>query len=234
MVEIIPTNTCPPDLAELSRRSETCTQFSQSVQLDVDDGVFAPEISWPYQNGQWAELEAMASSAEPLPFSDVLRYEAHLMVEEPLRVGELLSRVGCARVIPHIETFESERSVKDAFAVWKGAGASEVGLAVLIDTPLSTLDALIPLCDVVQLMSIAQLGRQGAKFDARVTSRIEELHARYPGIMIAVDGGVSEKTIADLVRAGAQRFGVGSAIMKDRDPKAAYERLKILAESALY
>ena len=73
MIEIIPTNTCPPNFAELSSCSESFAKFSKQVQLDIDDGVFAPVISWPYQNGQWAELEEMATRAQALPYSDIDR-----------------------------------------------------------------------------------------------------------------------------------------------------------------
>lgn len=232
-IEIIPTNTCPPDFAELSRRSEAFAKFAPWVQLDIDDGVFAPAISWPYQNGQWDELERMAVSAQALPCSNFLKYETHLMVEDPFHIGELLARVGCARLIPHIETFENEQSAKDSFSAWKSAGAAEIGLAILIDTPLSALHALIPLCDAVQVMSIAKLGAQGASFDARAFDRIKELHAKYPDLTIAVDGGVSESNIGELVRAGARRFGVGSAISRSADPAAAYSRIKAAGESAI-
>lgn len=233
MIEIIPTNTCPPNLAELSRRSEAFAKFAPWTQLDIDDGLFAPEISWPYQSGQWSELEEMAVGAKRLPYSETLKYEAHLMVEDPFHVGELLARVGVMRVLAHIETFENEKSGRDAFLAWKSAGAEETGLAILIDTPLSALDALIPLCDAVQIMSIAKLGYQGAPFDSRAILRIKELHARYPDLTIAVDGGVSGKNIAELARAGARRFGVGSAISRSDDPAFAYSRIKAAGESAI-
>ncbi len=233
VIEIVPTNTCPPDFAELSRRSLIFAGFADQIQLDVDDGVFAPEVSWPYHNGQWAELEEMAIQAEVLPHGDTLKYEAHLMAEEPLRIGELLARVGCMRIIAHVEVFENVQSATDSFAAWKRAGASEVGMAILIDTPLSVLEPQIGKCDVVQMMSIAQLGAQGASFEPRVIPRIEDLHAKYPDLIIAVDGGVSPANIVELVRAGATRFGVGSAISKAENPKAAYENLRAVAGSAL-
>lgn len=229
MIEVIPTNTCPPDMAELSRRSRIFEGFSDQVQLDIDDGMFAPELSWPYLGEQWKELEGMAIGGQQLPCADTLRYEVHLMVDEPLRIGELLARAGCRRIIGHVEVFDGAASVTEAFAAWKAAGAGEVGLAVLIDTPLSQLEPAIGKCDVAQLMSIAKLGAQGAPFEPRIFPRIEELHAKYPDLTIAIDGGVSATNIADLVRAGARRFGIGSAISKAPDPKAAYEDLKAIA-----
>lgn len=233
MIEIIPTNTCPPDFAELSRRSLIFAGFADQIQLDIDDGAFAPELSWPYLSGQWAELEEMAVGAQKLPCADKLAYETHLMVEEPLRIGELLARVGCMRVIAHVEVFKDTQLIAEAFSTWKAAGASEVGLAILLETPLSALQPIVEQCSVVQMMSIATLGRQGAPFDQRIIGRIRELHAMNPDLTISVDGGVSPANIAELVRAGATRFGVGSAISKSENPKAAYEDLKVIAENAL-
>lgn len=235
MIEIIPTNTCPPDLMELERRSGIVAVFCPQIQLDIDDGDFAPEISWPYHEGQWAELEDMASSGRKLPLADRLAYETHLMVEDPVRIGELLARVGCTRIIAHLEAFADADAdaARSAFQVWKSAGARDVGLALLIDTPLARLDPVASECDVVQLMSIAKLGAQGAVYEPRVIPRIEELHATHPDLAIAIDGGVSKGNIAALARAGASRFGVGSAIFKAPDPKSAYQELLKLAEDAV-
>ncbi|MEK7106927.1 MAG: hypothetical protein AAB899_01950, partial [Patescibacteria group bacterium] len=186
-----------------------------------------------YREGQWIEIEAMAKAGQKLPFSEKLKYEAHLMVQEPVRIGELLARANCTRIIAHIEVFEDAQAVRNAFSKWKDAGAMEFGMALLIDTPLTSLDSCISDCDVVQLMSIATLGKQGAPYDPRVIGRIAELHERNPELTISIDGGISEKNIADLARAGARRFGVGSALSKSKNPAESYARLKALAESAI-
>lgn len=233
MVEIIPTNTCPPDLAEMAKRSEFFAQFAGWIQLDISDGAFTSIRSWPYGEGQWSELERMAASALELPSAPPLRYETHLMVEEPRELGLRLSEAGVVRIIGHVEAFADEKEILSALDSWRTAGATEVGLALLLDTPLPVLLPMMGACDVVQVMSIATLGKQGAPYDVRAIARIEELHTKYPELVISVDGGVSEKNIAELARAGASRFGVGSAISKASDPKMAYEHLKAIAESAL-
>jgi len=218
---------------ELAKRSEFFAQFSEWVQLDVSDGAFTPERSWPYGDGQWAELESLAAGALELPSASRLKYETHLMTEEPRELGTRLSEAGIVRIIGHVEAFADQKEILSALDAWRSAGATEVGLAILLDTPLPVLEPMIRACDVVQVMSIATLGRQGAPYDVRAIARIEELHTKYPGLVIEVDGGVSLTNIADLARAGATRFGVGSAISKASDPKAAYQDLKAAAESAL-
>ena len=231
-IEIIPTNTSPETLPELSRRTEILKTLSSWIQLDLDDDVFVPVSSWPYESGQWEELENLAHGVG-LPFANSTNYEVHLMVQDPIQIGELLIRAGAKRILGHIEALGNHGNVHKAFAAWKGVGASEVGLAVLMETPIRDVIPLAPQCDVIQLMSIATLGRQGAPYEPAVIERIRELHVQFPELAIAVDGGVSETNIAELVRAGATRFGVGSAITKSTDPKAAYERLKQKAESSL-
>lgn len=236
MIEIIPTNTCPRDFAEMSKRSEFFSGFAEWVQLDISDGAFTAERSWPYGDGQWAELESLAAGALELPSAPRLKYETHLMVEEPRELGMRLAEAGIVRIIGHVEAFADGREILSALDAWRsagpakgGAGAMEVGLALLLDTPLPVLEPMIAACDVVQVMSIATLGAQGAPYDARAVVRIKELHKKYPELVIEVDGGVSEKNIAELAAAGATRFGVGSAITKAPDPKAAYLNLKATA-----
>lgn len=232
MIEIVPTNTCPPDFAELSRRSASIASFAPTVQLDVSDGVFTAISSWPYLEGQMTELDELRDS-QALPSSPALQYELHLMVEEPREIGCMFARAGAMRIIGHVEAFADTEEARGALDAWRLEGAREIGLALLLDTPMPVLEPLIPMCDVVQVMSIGTLGSQGAAYDPRAKERIAELHAKYPTLTIAVDGGVSETNIAELVAAGARRFGVGSAIMKAADPRKAYEHLKTIAESAL-
>jgi len=233
MIEIIPTNTCPPDYAEMSRRSEFFAGFAEWVQLDISDGAFTSALSWPYGTGQRDELESMAAGALELPSAPPLRYETHLMVEEPRELGMRLAEGGIARIIGHVEAFGDDKEILSALDSWRSAGAREVGLALLLDTPLPVLEPMLGACDVVQVMSIATLGAQGAPYDVRAIARIKELHTKYPELVISVDGGVSLKNIAELAAAGATRFGVGSAITKAANPGAAYAELKATAESAL-
>jgi ribulose-phosphate 3-epimerase len=227
MIEIIPTNTCPPDLVELTRRSRSFAAFAPAVQLDVADGSFVPALSWPYGEEQMQE-------GLMLPGTPELSYEVHLMVDEPQEIGVRLARAGASRVLGHIEAFVGPNDMQIALDAWRAAGAAEVGLALLFQTPLSTLEVIVPACDVVQLMSIAKLGYQGAPFESGIFERIRQLHAAHPQLVIEIDGGVSENNIQELVRAGARRFGVGSAITKAEHPQVAYERLKELAESVLH
>src|SRR4051812_31022199 len=125
MIEIIPTNTCPPAFDELSSRSKVIADFSPHVHLDIGDGVFVPDMSWPYHSGQWEELQN-----QTLPLANNLKYEVHCMVQEPIQVAELFARAGAVRIIAHIETFKNKEEAKSSFDTWRAAGAGEIGLSI--------------------------------------------------------------------------------------------------------
>lgn len=225
MIEIIPTYV-PRDVGDLSVGLENIRSFATAVHIDVDDGIFAPITTWPYiKQGEFGDFDL--SAAEGL-FSEI-----HLMVEEPQSIGVAFVRAGAQRIVGHVEGFADANEVLGALSAWKKAGASEVGLGLLLRTPFEVVAPFIPMCNVVHLMSIATIGTQGIPYESSAPTRIAEFHRLFPDVRISVDGGVSENNIADLVRAGATRFGVGAAISKAPNPKAAYENLKIIAENAL-
>lgn len=219
---VLPTNTCPPNLAVLSDESAVFAKFTTDVQLDIADGVFAPVTSWPYTEGDFSHAEIVH---ELLPHAETINYEVHMMVQDPSRVGELLARMGAKRLIPHIETLPEAAEARTMFASWRALGVREIGVALLIDTPLEAVDPLTADINVVQLMSIEKIGAQGQPFDERALQRVEELHAKYPELLVSVDGGISEANIELLVRAGANRLCVGSAISKSADPARAFMAL---------
>jgi ribulose-phosphate 3-epimerase len=61
--------------------------------------------------------------------------------------------------------------------------------------------------------------------------KISALRAKYPNIIIEVDGGVNEKTLIGALKAGANRLVGASAIFSHEDTKQAYKNLKKIANS---
>ena len=224
-IEIEWTNTSPMTYSELIANAERFGHVSPWCQLDIADGVFVSNKSWPYNEGQMEEIERLISAREKLPMLDTINYEVHMMIEHPQEMGILMANLGCKRIMPHVEAFESVESFADTVSLWKEAGAKEIAIAVLIDTPIEDLEPYLEYVDCVQLMSIATLGVQGAAFDDRIYDRIRELRALDSDLTIAVDGGVNMDNIRKLSEAGANAFGVGSAICKAPDPRIAYESL---------
>ncbi len=210
----------PKDRNELHLLADLLHPFAQSIQLDVADGLLTPETTWPFiAPGQAEHLGEL-----PLPFASDLVWEAHLMTKQPQALGEQLIDAGVKRVIAHIESCGSVEKARAIFESWHTRGA-EVGISLLLDTPISAIEDLIHDVEFVQVMSIAEIGAQGHPFDPRTMVRVRELRNRYPHIVITVDGGVNIHNAPDLVAAGANRLCVGSAIVRAEDPLTAYEEL---------
>ena len=220
-VEILPA-LMPDSFEHLGALAATVSAFAPSAQIDIMDGEFVPSVSWPYsEHAQLAEVGRVR-----LPRWEHIAYEVHLMVADPRDAGTLFARAGARRILGHIETLGHVNDALETFRQWRDAGAHEVGASLLLDTPVSELHGLMDAIEVVQVMSIARVGYQGNPFDERAIDRIRALRAQYPHIDIAVDGGVSEENAAALVRAGANRLSVGSAIMRAKDPASAYVALR--------
>ena len=206
---------------EIHKAAQSVLPFALTVQLDVVDGLFNNNLTWPYESTGLIEagFDELA-----LPSLTELYWEVHLMTQMPQALGEKFIAMGAKRIIAHIEALGNADVARDTFDVWHAAGA-HVGVSLLLDTPISAIEELVHDVEVVQVMSIAQIGVQGYTFDARATVRITELRNRYPHIVIAVDGGVNAANAPELVAAGANRLCVGSAILKAEDPRAAYDEI---------
>ena len=217
---VIPT-VVPRDAAHIASVAAAVAPYSAWLHVDVNDGVFDAEVNWPYADGIDATLPLF--NREDLP--KTLSLEAHLMVVSPRELGVALAGYGFERIAIHREAFGDDAECVRALGAIRAAGADEVGIALKIETPLASLRGVIAQADFIHLMSIAEIGAQGQPFDERSLSRVEEVHAAYPDIMVAVDGGITEATVEELVRAGANRLLVGHALAESGEPEKLYARL---------
>ena len=225
IAEVIPT-CVPRSLGELHATVEQVRTFADSIHIDIDDGIFTPESSWPFiQGSRVGEFDTSKLHGGV--------FDVHLMVSDAREIGENFIKAGARSVIAHIESFIDKHALRDTIAAWRSLGVPRVGLAILLDTHLADLEPSIPFCDFVHVLSVARIGAQGAPFDLRALDRIADLSERHPGVPISVDGGVSAGTIGSLVQAGARRFAIGSAIMQVPNPARAYAEIKSLVENAI-
>ena len=64
------------------------------------------------------------------------------------------------------------------------------------------------------------------KYDVHALHLLERLRLRYPDLPLQVDGGVTLDNVHSIVKAGATRLVVGSAIFKTDDPITAIKELQ--------
>ena len=221
-IEIVPA-VMPRDLEDLYVHLANVLGAARTVQIDVMDGVFVPEKSWPCTPGGSEEFARVVSGEFSLPFAQDFNLEVDLMVTDPVSAAKHWVRAGARRVIVHVE---SVRDIASALKEIKAVSMdTEVGIAIGIETPNEQIESALGTVDVVQCMGIARIGYQGEVFDERVAGKVADIHERHPGVTISVDGGVNAENIARLARAGARRFAVGSAIFNTDDPAEAYRAI---------
>jgi ribulose-phosphate 3-epimerase len=225
MTEIIPA-IMPETIEELESAVALVRGTAKWVQVDVMDGKFVPERSWPFPNFE-TETTPFLHEEKGLPFWEDVSYEFDLMIREPEKFVEKFVGIGGARIIIHYESAEKEK-------VWEAARkvqamVTEVGIAIDSTTPNEVLSEFLaderPV-DFVQFMGIAKIGYQGQPFDERVIGKIKALRAKYSDIIISVDGSVNFETAPLLIKAGANRLAAGSAVFGSGDARESIRELE--------
>ena len=222
----------PRSWSELRELAERFVGLVETVQIDVMDGIFVPEKSWPYSE-QKNDLAELVEGKDTMPFWEDIDFEADLMIANPEEEIENWISFGAKRIIVHIESVSDMNSViadvKDSIngkqATDEGRSV-EFGIALNIDTPNKIIAPYIHAIDFVQCMGIARIGYQGESFDERVISKIEDLREEYPDVTISVDGGVNFESAPKLIAAGAIRLVSGSTILQSKDIEKAIEKLR--------
>ncbi|MCX6787467.1 MAG: hypothetical protein NTY93_03035, partial [Candidatus Kaiserbacteria bacterium] len=190
------------------------------VQIDVVDGHFASPASWPYSAPK--ELRTMIEQDEMLPHLDRFEYEIDLMCLDAERAAEAWLALGVSRLTFHAEgASDLPRLLASARRRYGASGLAPLisfGLALNIASDLALVESCLDEIEYVQLMGIAQIGRQGQPFDQNVFEKVRIFHARHPEIPLQVDGGISLENAKKLVALGVSKLIIGSAIMHAGDP----------------
>lgn len=189
-------------------------RFSHEFHLDLVDGKFVSAASWPFIGGG----EAVAVK----PHTDAYTLEVDLMVHNPIPVAREWIKAGADMLVFHIETVDVASFVDFVTHAPKGV---TIGVSFSGDTNVEAVYPYLEHAEYVQVMGIHTIGSQGQPFDESVFDRITAVQRHSSDMLISVDGSVNALTIPKLLRAGAHRLIVGSAIVGQSDPEAAYDEL---------
>ncbi len=226
MIEIIPA-ILPESFSEIEVKAGLVAGLVKTIQIDVVDGKFAPHKTWPY-NGKGADrYQAIIREEEGLPHWEKLNVEIDAMVADPTIAYNDYIRLGATRVVLHIESLPEEAWLNfflglDSYL----KDHIEIGIAINTTTPINTLAPILMHAAFVQCMGIERVGFQGQPFDSRVFAQIEAVKSLAPKLPISIDGGVNLETAPELVRAGATRLVIGSALFGTDDIRGTLEAFK--------
>lgn len=172
------------------------------LHLDIMDGHFVPNITFGPD---------LVRALKPVAEEYGARLDVHLMVEEPQDFIEPFADAGADVLTVHVEACPHLHRV--AQQIW--AAGCDAGVALNPATPPGHLESMLPLADLVLVMSVNP-GFGGQTFIPQSTAKIQhlrrQLNALGSNAHLEVDGGVTPENAMDLIRAGADILVAGSAI----------------------
>lgn len=185
------------------------------LHIDIMDGVFVPNLSFGFPI-----LEAI----KPLIKKPL---DVHLMIVEPEKFIKRLADLDIMMMNVH---YEVQNHLHRTIGAIHDAGM-KAAVTLNPHTPVELLKDILCELDMVLLMSVNP-GFGGQKFIRQTLEKVQKLRRMIDekGLttLIEVDGGVNEKTGAELVQAGADALVAGSYIFGHRSLEEAINLLKEL------
>src|SRR3989338_640218 len=219
MPEIIPA-IIPKNYEDLKNKIALVRGIVLVAQIDICDGIFAKNRTWPFaESGTDIHFQKILNEEEGLPFWEDIDFELDLMVADAVENFDIYTKLGPRSLIFHLEAvgdLENFRDFLEGIDVYT-RDSIDIGIAINPSTPLQHLLPLIARIEFIQCMGNDRISYQGVELDPRVYETIEILRKKYPDIPIAVDIGVNEETAPLLIKAGATKLSIGSAIFNTDD-----------------
>jgi ribulose-phosphate 3-epimerase len=222
-IKVIPA-IIPESFDDLRHTLQHVKSYVNRVQIDVTDGMYTPNISWPYEFKRDEDFERIINQDEGMPFWQDVNFDIDLMITNPEEEYQKWIDAGASALIFHLESLPAD-GVEFIKKV-KKENMIDVAVAIKTTTPNEKLEPYLDLVDFVQFMGIEKIGYQGQTFDEKVLEKIKWLREKMPDIDIAVDGSVNFDTAERLIKAGANLLASGSAILKAEDVGEAIEELR--------
>lgn len=178
------------------------------IHVDVMDGHFVPPITFGAQ---------LVRAIRPMTEKFL---DCHLMVSKPEAQAELFAAAGADRITIHAEaTRHLHRTLQHIAAM-----DVKVGVAINPATPVSAVQHVLDLVDLVLVMTVNP-GWGGQRFLQECVQKVEQARQMAPNHWIQVDGGIDLETAPTVVRAGANALVAGNYVFSG-DPRRRLEELR--------
>ena len=154
--------------------------------------------------------------------------DCHLMVSRPEDWIDAFADAGANLITVHAEASAHLDRLLNRIR----ERGCQVGISLNPGTPVTAIEDLLPLVDLVLVMSVNP-GFGGQKFIAGSLKKIQRLTElrRSNRFVIQVDGGIHSGTAREVREAGADCFVAGSAIFEMKNRGVAFRKLTAAIDS---
>ncbi len=184
------------------------------IHIDVMDGQFVPNITYG------PIIVKASKKATSLPL------DVHLMIKTPDLIIPDFIKAGADLISVHAEACPHLHRTIQLIK----QNNVKAGVALNPATPIEAVEWIMDEVDFILIMSVNP-GFGGQKFIASSIEKIERVASlkkkKNPDLIIQVDGGINDKTVQNVSKAGATSFVAGSYIFNAPD----YERQISLLKS---
>ncbi len=191
------------NFASLETEMKIVEKATDWIHLDIMDGHFVPNLTFG---------APLIKSVRKI--TDIV-FDAHLMVTNPESFVQPFADAGVDYFTFHAETcVHADRLINVIHE--KGMKA---GVAIVPSTPISAIMEILPLVDLVLVMTVNP-GFSGQRFIPYCEHKIRELATLKQNngwnYYVSVDGGVNNETLPIVRRAGADVIVSGSAFFEGK------------------
>ncbi len=185
------------------------------IHVDVMDGRFVPNITI----GPMIVKAIRPHTKKPL--------DVHLMIVEPEKYVEDFAKAGADIISVHAEHNASPHLHRTLGQIREFG--KQAGVVLNPGTPLDLIEYVLPLCDLVLIMSVNP-GFGGQSFIPEMVEKVAKLRKmcdeRGLDPWIEVDGGLKPNNTWQVLEAGANAIVAGSAVFKAPDYAEAIEGIR--------
>ena len=224
------------------------------MSQDAFDEIFEDKVNHPnhYTQGGVECIEAIRASMPPMQFQgyckgNAMKYlwryhlkngledlrkcttlplDCHLMIVHPEKYVERFAKAGADYITVHYEACKD--NLREVLEFIRSTGA-KCGAVINPDTPVSAIEKVIPLCDMVLVMSVFP-GFGGQKFIRESLDKLREIRAIIDklgkDIDLEIDGGVTLDNAKEIIEAGANVIVAGSAVFNASDRAKAISTIR--------
>lgn len=178
------------DLETLKSQIAALASLVPWIQLDLSDGTMVPTKTF-------FELDKLAKLVK---LDQSISFEAHLMVDNPVKYLKPLVDAGFKRIIAQVEASDPRQFLDDG-----QLESIEVGLALDGASEVETIEPFLESVDLVVIMTI-EAGAPDGPFLPESLEKIKAIRHHFPDLPIVAEGNIDQRNGGLLADVGVSRL----------------------------